>query len=462
MNKFIFYDTETSSAKEIDFVQVIQVGTILTSSSLEELETLDIICSPLPWTLITPKALLLNKKKEIFNSDTSHYQMIKKVFDKWSAWTHDNNSIFISYNGMRFDDQIMRRQFYWNLLDPYITNTNGNSRLDIFIKMQVIGCFYADLFPIPKIESKTSLRLEEFAKLFDMNTENAHDAVEDCRFLKNLLKKITEITPNFYQEFISTTSKINLFNHLANDHVHFLCSYFHNNLKSFPFTALTGPEIFSNDLPIFNLINDPNDYIHLTASELTEVISNTRTSPFRKVALNKSIPSISAKTLEKDSIDMEDINKYKERAKQIKANEDFIFRVNEIFNDLERPTYATDYIEQQLYSGGFPHQIDKDKMKNFHEAESLLDKISIANSFVDQRYRDFAIRICAQEYPSDVDLSYLQHCKNLVKTRFFEIGPWPDPETYLREGESLLDELADPEEKKLVNLAINSIKSSRN
>ncbi len=63
MNKFIFYDTETSSAKEIDFVQVIQVGTILTSSSLEELETLDIICSPLPWTLITPKALLLNKKK---------------------------------------------------------------------------------------------------------------------------------------------------------------------------------------------------------------------------------------------------------------------------------------------------------------------------------------------------------------------------------------------------------------
>ena len=87
---------------------------------------------------------------------------------------------------------------------------------------------------------------------------------------------------------------------------------------------------------------------------------------------------------------------------------------------------------------------------------------SIANSFVDQRYRDFAIRICAQEYPSDVDVSYLQHCKNLVKTRFFEIGPWPDPEAYLREGESLLDELADPEEKKLVNLAINSIKSSRN
>ena len=210
------------------------------------------------------------------------------------------------------------------------------------------------------------------------------------------------------------------------------------------------------------MINDPNDYIHLTASELTEVISNTRTSPFRKVALNKSIPSISAKTLEKDSIDMEDIDKYKERAKQIKANEDFIFRVNEIFNDLERPTYATDYIEQQLYSGGFPNQINKDRMKSFHNAQSLTDKLSIANSFDDERHRDFAIRICAQEYPSEIDTRYLQHCKNLVKLRFSEDGPWPDAKKYLQEGESLLAELTNPDEKKLVKLAINSIKSSRN
>ena len=83
MDKFIFYDTETSSAKELDFVQVIQIGSILTSSSLDEIETFDTICAPLPWTLITPKSLLLNKKKEIFNSEISHYQMIKEIFNRW-------------------------------------------------------------------------------------------------------------------------------------------------------------------------------------------------------------------------------------------------------------------------------------------------------------------------------------------------------------------------------------------
>ena len=48
---------------------------------------------------------------------------------------------------------------------------------------------------------------------------------------------------------------------------------------------------------IFNLINDPNDFLSMSISELTEVITNSKTSPFKKVAINKSIPSISAKTL---------------------------------------------------------------------------------------------------------------------------------------------------------------------
>ena len=38
----------------------------------------------------------------------------------------------------------------------------------------------------------------------------------------------------------------------------------------------------------------------------------------------------------------------------------------------------------------------------------------------------------------------------------------PDAKKYLQEGESLLAELTNPDEKKLVKLAINSIKSSRN
>ena len=463
MDQFIFYDTETSSVKELNFIQAIQIGSILTNPSLEKIDSFSLICAPLPWTLITPKALLINKKKEIFDTEVTHYQMIKSAFNKWSSWSLSGKAIFISYNGMRFDEEIIRRQFYWNLLDPYLTNTNGNSRLDILLKMYVIAYFYRDSFPIPEKDSQISLKLEHFAELFEMDTLKAHDALEDCEYLKQLLSQIKSLLPNFYNELITTTSKLDLFDYLLANKVHYLCSYIPSNktLRSMPFTTLAGTEI-NNQTIIFNLNNDPEDYLNLTVQELRDLIDNKKESPFKVIGINRTIPSVSADTLEKDNILPNENDLHLERAEKLRENPDFIFKINEIFNDREKPIYANSYTEEQLYSGGFPNQIDRDRMKNFHDAESLKEKLSIANSFEDERYRDFAIRICAQEFPSDIDIKYLQHCKDLVKTRFTDTGPWPNSDNYLKEGNSLLEELNSPEEKKLVNLAINSIKSSRN
>ncbi len=463
MNQFIFYDTETSSLRELNFVQAIQIGSILTNSSLEEIDSFSLLCSPLPWTLITPKALLINKKKEIFDTDITHYQMIKTAYDKWSTWSSSGRAVFISYNGMRFDEEVMRRQFYWNLFDPYLTNTNGNSRLDIYLKMYVVGYFYRNYFPIPEKNNQISLKLEHFADLFKMNTQNAHDALEDCEYLKELLSQIKLRLPNFYNEIITTTSKQELFDHLLENKVNYLCSYIPSNktLRSLPFTILAGAEA-SNQTIIFNLTNDPNDFFNLTFTELRDLIERKKDSPFKTIGINKTIPSISSETLKKDHVIPIENDMYEDRAELLHNNPDFIFKVNEIFNDIEKPTYSNSYNEEKLYFDGFPNQINKDRMKNFHKMNSLKDKLDIANSFDDEKHRDFAIRICAQEYPSDIDISHLQHCKKLVKTRFGESGPWPDAKKYLLEGESLLKELKDPEEKKLVKLAINSIKSSRN
>ena len=463
MNNFIFYDTETSSVKELNYIQAIQIGSILTNSSLEKIDSFSLMCAPLPWTLITPKALLVNKKKEIFNSDINHYQMIKNVFNKWSLWSSSSESIFISYNGIRFDEEIMRRQFYWNLLDPYLTNTNGNSRLDILLKMYVIAFFYRNRFPVPYKDDSISLKLEHFAEIFKINTANAHDALEDCEYLKQILNEIKCSLPNFYNEFITTTSKFGLFEHLITNKLHYLCTYIPSNktIRSIPFTALVTEEA-KNQTIIFNLINDPEDYFDLNIQELRDLIEDKKKSPFKVIGINKSIPSICANTLEKDNLLPKENAQYSKRAEILQNNPDFILKINEIYNDIEKPIYANSYNEEQLYSGGFPTKIDKDRMMNFHSAESLSEKLNIANSFEDERYKDFAIRICAQEFPSEIDIQYLQHCKNLVQTRFSETGPWPDSTKYLKEGEDLLKELKDSSEKKLINLAINSIKSSRN
>ena len=100
-------------------------------------------------------------------------------------------------------------------------------------------------------------------------------------------------------------------------------------------------------------------------------------------------------------------------------------------------------------------------MNKFHKSELFEEKNTILNSFEDERYKDFATRICGQIFPEQLSSDQLLHCKNIVNDRFNNQGPWPNAQVYIDEGNELLSKNLDKNEKKLVNLAINSIKSSQ-
>ena len=147
MPNLVVYDTETTTnmvKPESDFNQVIQIASILYDFDLNKKDEFDITCRPLPWSLFSPGALLTNRKVEAFSTDITHYQLILETLDKWRSWSNDIDTIFISYNGDRFDEEVMRRQFYWNLMDPYFTSKDGRSRLDLLVKLYPMNIFYED------------------------------------------------------------------------------------------------------------------------------------------------------------------------------------------------------------------------------------------------------------------------------------------------------------------------------
>ena len=47
MNNFIFYDTETSGVKELDFIQVIQFAAIQTDENFRSINSFNELCRPL-------------------------------------------------------------------------------------------------------------------------------------------------------------------------------------------------------------------------------------------------------------------------------------------------------------------------------------------------------------------------------------------------------------------------------
>lgn len=261
MKNLIFYDTETTGVKELDFLQVIQFAAIQTTSDFHTLNSFEQLCSPLPWTLVSPKALLVNKKSQIFQSDVNHYQLVTNIYKTWTEWTNLDPGIFITYNGMRFDEEVMRRQFYWNLYDPYFTNTNGNTRLDLFLKMFVIAHFYNKDFPVPVREDQLSLKLEDLAKALSLDVSNAHDALADCIFLKELMKSISIILPNYYKEIMSSISKDEVIKSLKEKDVHFNCYFIPRSktTKSYPFTALLSDYALNKYVPVF----DHNNSLYL-------------------------------------------------------------------------------------------------------------------------------------------------------------------------------------------------------
>mgnify|MGYP000981544839 CR=1 FL=1 len=96
-NNLIFYDTETTGIQR-DFSQILQCGSVLTDNAFNSLGEQDIGCAPLPWIIPNPRAMLTNKKTNLFNSNVSHYEMILDLQRQWKQWTLDNPGIFISYN----------------------------------------------------------------------------------------------------------------------------------------------------------------------------------------------------------------------------------------------------------------------------------------------------------------------------------------------------------------------------
>jgi hypothetical protein len=178
------------------------------------------------------------------------------------------------------------------------------------------------------------------------------------------------------------------------------------------------------------------------------------------MATNKTLPIISLDTLQDDKIEIQDADLYRNRAALIRSNEGFIEKVLDIYNSVEFSGGSKTNIEEQIYSNGFPNAIEKDRLSSFHNATTYEEKLVVINSFDDERYKEFGYRICAQEYADKIDTNLLLNLKELVYQRFNEEGPWPNAEKNLQEAKILLEETTAESEKKLLQIAINSIENS--
>ena len=418
---FVFYDTETTGL-DINFSQIIQVGCVLTDNNFNVLEELNLSSKVLPWIVPSPDAFLVHKQTDCLEEGVSHFEMMKSLREKWLSWGKDKNLIFVTYNGHKFDEELVRRQFYWNLFDPYLTNTNGNKRLDLMSLFQLIGNFYSTEIRIPEDEGENiSLKLTDLAKENNIPIENAHDAIVDCMLMVNLMKKIKSSAPEALKAAIKGSSKTGNIELAKTKPFSILGEIFRKRKYIYPVIACGQNPNQTNQVAVIDLYFDPKKMFEMTDYELSEQFGAG--GGLKKISVNKSIPIMPVDRIKNINNFLDSPFELLEaRAEQVSKNQEFQNRVCEVMTINQREYPPNKYLEQKVYER-FPSNSDKLWMERF-EISTWAEKAKLLSGFEDERYRELSQRLINYLKPEFSSNKEKDNYHDFIKERLLSNGPW--------------------------------------
>ena len=459
----VFYDTETTGIQK-DFSQILQCGSVLTNSSLDTVDEQNIGCAPLPWVIPQPMAMITNKKIDLFHSNVSHYQMMKELQMKWKEWSAQFPSVFITYNGHAFDEELVRRQFFWNLLEPYTTNTNGNGRLDLMLMIHNIAAFFSDEISMPLFEGGPgiSYKLEHLAIEHGIDAGDAHDAIADCNLMIEMCRIIKEKLPEVFESFVKISTKPGIKSLLYSKEFLALGEIHRRHTFKYPVILCGADASRPNEIVFYDLSYDPEDILDLDFTEINKLIqSKGRDGPLKKYKINKTIPICSSNYLKNPNVFDIEFAELQRRADLVRSNKDFQQKVSQAMEDRMMSFPESEYIEGTIYSGGFPSYKDKDLMQEFHMSKDLNHLVKISRNFEDERLRLFAERIICTEYSTDIPDDIKKRYEDLIDERNGTDGLWGSIDKSLLQIEKLLDERDDAESQKILKATKIKIESMK-
>jgi exodeoxyribonuclease-1 len=205
---FVFYDLETTGISP-EFDQPLQFAAIWTDEEFVEKARINIRCRLAQHILPSPHALVVTRVAPDYLIDPSlpslldFAQQVAELTERWSP------SIWVGYNTMKFDEEVLRQTFYQNLLpNVYATQFNGNTRFDILPAVYAAFVRDPDLFAWPTDDTgRRSFKLDRLAPANGFNAHNAHDALGDVQATIHLARQFATRSPALWAELLQAAHK---------------------------------------------------------------------------------------------------------------------------------------------------------------------------------------------------------------------------------------------------------------
>lgn len=434
VNNFIFYDTETSD-RDPFFGQIFQLAAIHTDENLATVDEFDIRSKRLPHILPSPGALLVNglDPYQLDQAPFTNYEFAGQVRKRLLDWSP---AIVSGYNIFGFDEKYLRSLFYQNLYPPYLSQTNGNSRIDILPLVQAAEHLYPNALIYPlNAKGRTSKKLEDISPANGFENHNAHDALGDVEATIFVAELIKTKAPILWKAALHAKNRHEARMRANRTPVFFIHDRNYGHPITFPATIIgsihNGRDLLVADLrfdlpaqseiSIDRLFNGPTRLcrtIKLAEAPLLfsseEFYSMPHTYKWDEASINEKIDLWSS---------------LKEKIK-----------ITELYSEQLIPFAKAEYPEAAIYEDFDAFDRDAETMRSFHEAYPT-KKLELVNRFSDARFRTFARRIIYDNYHKILDADERTKFGSAISNRLNhrDEAPWITAPRALEEADKLIE-----------------------
>ena len=429
---YVFYDFETSGLNYY-FDQPIQLAAKLVDENFHVLDELNERCRLRDGVIPSPTAMLITKTNlKDLNTKQSFYEFMDKVHQKLSSWSP---AVFIGYNNINFDEKFLRSSLYQSLHAPYLTNTNNNSRTDLFkiiLSICNLNKSYLNI-PVDKEKGRKSLKLEKLAENNKIKHEFAHDAMSDVDATLGVAEIIKRNEPDFWEHLMVFRNHNNVREFIEENKVCFL-----------PPTTATGdytPVCFLTSNP-----DNPKELIFFNlCEEVTDEVLSSRTKNIGSLFKNKILKKVKSNDypilLKYDHLSDElkqkfsiEKNNYHAQFNLLSSASNFIMNINQYLVDqladyqVDNRDYlsASEHVDEMLYNG-FTGPSDWALIKKIDELNRIDDILLNLETVEDKRLVELYKRKLYSDRKELLTEENITHYRNYIANKIFndsEKVPW--------------------------------------
>lgn len=387
---FVFFDTETTGLKR-GFDQILHFAGVRTDANLNEIARFETRSRLLPHVLPHPSALRTNRVPIERLTDTSllsHYAMVGEIQRTLLSWSP---AIFVGFNSIRFDEEMLRHALFQCLYPAYLTSNHRNCRADALSLIMAADAVSPAQLVVPlDDEGRRTFRLQPLAVANGVAHTRAHDALSDVLATLAFCRLVFQRSPELWQRFVRFSNKATVADFVETEDGFVLTEFFGGQAYHTAVVYIGRDPDQANGRICLSLHGDLKRLAAMSDFELQARLSE-KPSPIRRLRINAAPTLTALFDAPAHMLGACSIDEIESRARRVRDDENLRARLVAAYVVSRQAYPLSPHIEERIYNG-FPGPSDEARMAAFHKA-SWPDRFAIVQNFEDERLRWFGLRL---------------------------------------------------------------------